>query len=53
MTCPEITQEEYDYLLAYTMNKALCAGEDESYIELLFPDVVKEYMTRKAINAKA
>lgn len=38
----DISQQEYTEALRYTTRKAALAGKDESYVDLLLPDVVKE-----------
>ena len=46
-----ITPEEYAALVEYAHRKAASAGEDESYVTLLLPDVIREYLFRKELNS--
>lgn len=48
-----LSQSEFDYLCWYTRRKAFTAYESdyEEYEDLLLPDVIREYLTRKQINA--
>jgi len=43
---------EYNELVQYARRKASVAGNDESYIPLLLPDVVREHYMRTAINRR-
>lgn len=46
-----ITPEEYASLVDYAHRKAESAGETESYVTLLLPDVIREYLFRKELNS--
>ena len=46
-----ITPEEYAALVDYAHRKAESAGETESYVTLLLPDVIREYIFRKEFNS--
>ena len=43
--------QEYAEAVAYARRKAKIAGKDESYMPYLLPDVIREWLTRKAINS--
>lgn len=46
----KISNAEFSCLVEYTRRKAKIAGKDETYIPILLPDMVKEYLFRMAVN---
>lgn len=46
-----LTDEEYAYNLSYARRKAQVCGKGEDYIPLLLPDVIKEFLFSRYINA--
>ena len=42
---------EFEKVVAYARRKAEVSGKDESYMPYLLPDVIREWITRQAINA--
>lgn len=46
----DISDEEIHRSVEYCLRKMKVAGKEEDYFELLFPDVLKEYVVRKLIN---
>ena len=46
-----LEDEEYAEVVEYARRKAKTAGKDESYMPYLLPDVIREWLTRKAINS--
>ena len=46
----KISNAEFSYLVEYAKRKAKIAGKDESYIPILFPDMVKEYFFRMGVS---
>lgn len=46
----KVEDEEYPQIVEYARRKARSAGKDESYLPLLLPDVIREWLTRRAIN---
>lgn len=46
-----LEDSEYEKVVAYAKRKAEVSGKDESYMPYLLPDVIREWVTRKAINA--
>lgn len=45
-----LTDEEYAKAVSYSRRKAEVAGENESYVPYLLPDVIREWSMRQAIN---
>ena len=48
----KISNVEFSCLVEYARRKAKIAGKDETYIPILLPDAVKEYIFRKGVNWK-
>lgn len=48
----KISNVEFSCLVEYARRKAKIAGKDETYIPILLPDTVKEYIFRKGVNWK-
>lgn len=46
----DISDEEVQRSEEYCLRKMKVAGKKEDYFEILFPDVLKEYVVRKLIN---
>lgn len=46
----KISNSEFSCLVEYARRKAKVAGKDDTYIQILLPDTVKEYFFRKGIN---
>lgn len=46
-----LDDEEYTEAVNYARRKAKSSGKDESYMPYLLPDVIREWITRKAINS--
>lgn len=45
-----LTDKEYGYNISYARRKAKACGKGEDYIQILLPDVIKEYIFRRCIN---
>lgn len=46
-----LDDEEYTEAVNYARRKAKSSGKDESYMPYLLPDVIREWIIRKAINS--
>ena len=46
-----LEDSEFEKVVAYARRKAEVSGKDESYMPYLLPDVIREWITRQAINA--
>lgn len=46
-----VDDAQYEEVVAYARRKAAVSGKDESYMPYLLPDIIKEWVVRKAINA--
>lgn len=46
-----LEDSEFEKVVAYARRKAEVSGKDESYMPYLLPDVIREWVTRQAINA--
>ena len=46
-----LEDSEYEKVVTYARRKAEVSGKDESYMPYLLPDVIREWVTRQAINA--
>lgn len=47
----QMEDKEYTEVVAYARRKAKAFGKDESYMPYLLPDLIREWLTRKAINS--
>ena len=46
----KVGDEEFPQILSYAKRKAEIAGKEESYLALLLPDVIREWVIRRTIN---
>lgn len=46
-----VDDAQYEEVVAYARRKAAASGKDESYMPYLLPDVIKEWVVSRAINA--
>ena len=46
----KLDDEQYHEAVVYAYRKAIASGKDESYVPLLLPDVIREWVVRHAIN---
>lgn len=47
----DISDEEVRQAEQHCLRKIKVAGKDKGYFEMLFPDVLREYLFRKTLNA--
>lgn len=47
----DISDEEVRQAEQHCLRKIKVTGKDEGYFEMLFPDVLREYLFRKTLNA--
>ena len=47
----DISDEEVQQAELHCRRKIKVAGKDEGYFEMLFPDVLREYLFRRTLNA--
>lgn len=47
----DISDEEVKQAEQHCLRKIKVAGEDEGYFTILFPDVLREYLFRRTLNA--
>lgn len=47
----DISDEEVEDVLKICRRKLAIIGKEESYLKLLFPDELKNYIFRRAVNA--
>ena len=47
----DISDEEVRQAEQHCLRKIMVAGKGEGYFEMLFPDVLREYLFRKILNA--
>lgn len=45
-----VADSQFYKIVALAKRKAIISGKGEKYIELLLPDVVKDYFFREAVN---
>lgn len=47
----DISNEEVEEVREYCLRKMQVVGKSEEYFEILFPDVLREYLFRRTLNA--
>ena len=47
----DISNEEVEWAEQHCLRKIQVAGKDEGYFKILFPDVLREYLFRRTLNA--
>lgn len=45
-----VGDDEFSEIVSYAKRKAETAGKDESYLPLLLPDVIREWVIRQTVN---
>lgn len=45
-----VGDDEFSEIVSYAKRKAEVSGKDESYLPLLLPDVIREWIIRQTIN---
>lgn len=46
----KVADDEFQKIVSYAKRKAETAGKDESYLLLLLPDVIREWVVRQTMN---
>ena len=46
----KVSDDEFSQILSYARRKAEVSGKGESYLPLLLPDVIREWLIRQTVN---
>lgn len=46
----KVGDDEFPKIVSYAKRKAKTAGKDETYLPLLLPDVIREWVIRQTVN---